>query len=147
MVVQGIETINLSMEPQCENSLLIAEYRMDYDKISCVRYPCLSYDSQYALSQKYPKGKGGPMVVFELKVDDTQKTNQLFLIFLIFFHLANVGDGKSLDIQPTSTTHPPITELQQIAAGVCHGMILLSAAMDIIDDIICGLEQAHTKMN
>ena len=95
MVVQGIETIILSMVPQCENSLQIAEYLMDYDKVSWVRYPGLSNDSQHALSHKYLKGKGGHMVVFGLKVDDTQKTIQLCIDSLdVFSHMANVGGCK-----------------------------------------------------
>ena len=148
MVVQGIETLSLRMERHCQNSLQVAEYLMDHDKVSWVRYPGLSSDSQYILAQKYLKGKGGPMVVFGLKADDAQKAGQLFIDSLdLFSHVANVGDCKSLAIHPASTTHSQLTKVQQIAAGISPEMIRLSVGIECIDDIINDLEQALSKMN
>ena len=105
MVVQGIEILSLHMEHYCENSLQGAEYLIDHAKVSWVRYPGLSNDSQYALAQRYLKGRGGPMVVFGLKANDDQKAGQLFINSLdLFSHIANVGDCKLLAIHPVSTT-------------------------------------------
>lgn len=148
MIIQGIETLSLRMERHCENSLKVAEYLKDHEKVSWIRYPGLPEDSQYEKAQKYLKGKGGPMVVFGLKSDDARKAGQNFIDSLgLFSHVANVGDCKSLAIHPSSTTHSQLNEEQQIAAGVLPELIRLSVGIETIDDIIKDLDQALTKVD
>eukprot|EP00545_Synedropsis_sp_CCMP1620_P005288 CAMPEP_0119030580 /NCGR_PEP_ID=MMETSP1176-20130426/41100_1 /TAXON_ID=265551 /ORGANISM="Synedropsis recta cf, Strain CCMP1620" /LENGTH=443 /DNA_ID=CAMNT_0006986951 /DNA_START=1462 /DNA_END=2793 /DNA_ORIENTATION=+ len=147
MIIQGIETLSLRMERHCENSLKVAEYLKDHDKVAWVRYPGLPDDSQYEKAQKYLKGKGGPLVVFGLKADDARKAGQNFIDSLnLFSHVANVGDCKSLAIHPASTTHSQMSEEQQISAGVAPDLIRLSVGIESINDIIVDLEQSLAKV-
>ena len=50
-------------------------------------------------------------------------------------HLANVGDAKTLVINPASTTHQQLSEAEQASAGVKPDLIRVSVGIEHIDDI------------
>ena len=60
----------------------------------------------------------------------------------MFYHVANIGDARSLAIHPASTTHSQLSAEDQIAAGVTPGYVRLSIGIEHIEDIITDLEQA-----
>merc|ERR1719208_445597 len=94
-----------------------------------------------ALNDKYCKGLGGSMVVFEVK--GGRAAGQKFIDSLkVFRHLANVGDAKSLAIHSASTTHSQLTEEKQRLAGITPGMVRLSVGIENVNDIIADLDQA-----
>jgi O-acetylhomoserine (thiol)-lyase len=64
--------------------------------------------------------------------------NQLKLLY----HVANIGDSRSLAIHPASTTHSQLSEEDQLKAGVTSGYVRLSIGIEHIDDIILDIEQA-----
>ena len=139
--LQGIETLPLRMERHSENACKVAEYLQGQDAVEWVRFPGLPNDPEYERCQKYLKGKGGGMVVFELK--GGSDAGQKFIESLqLFLHLANVGDAKSLAIHPATTTHSQLNAEQQIAAGITPGLIRLSVGIEHSDDIIADLGQA-----
>lgn len=143
MFLQGIETLPLRMERHCSNALEVAQYLKKHPAVEWVRYPGLPDDPMYALNQKYLKGKGGAMVVCELKggIDAGRK---LIDSLKMFRHLANVGDAKSLAIHSASTTHSQLTPEAQAKAGITPGMVRLSVGIENIKDIIGDLDQAIT---
>lgn len=142
--LQGIETLPLRMDRHCENSLKVAKYLQGQDSVAWVRYPGLPGDPEYERSQKYLQGKGGGMVVFELK--GGSDAGQKFIESLnLFLHLANVGDAKSLAIHPATTTHSQLTAEQQLGGGITPGLIRLSVGIENSCDIIADLEQALTS--
>jgi O-acetylhomoserine (thiol)-lyase len=57
-------------------------------------------------------------------------------------HLANVGDAKTLVINPATTTHEQLSEAEQIASGVLPNLIRVSVGIEHIDDIKADFEQA-----
>ncbi len=62
-------------------------------------------------------------------------------------HLANVGDAKTLIIQPAATTHQQLSEEAQKAAGVEPSQLRVSVGIEHIDDIIADFEQALDKLS
>ena len=62
-------------------------------------------------------------------------------------HLANVGDAKTLIIQPSATTHQQLSELEQKAAGVSPTFLRVSVGIEHIDDIKADFEQAFAQIN
>ncbi|HLB99658.1 MAG TPA: PLP-dependent transferase, partial [Acetobacteraceae bacterium] len=62
----------------------------------------------------------------------------------MFYHVANIGDARSLAIHPASTTHSQLTEAEQLATGVTPGYVRLSIGLEHIDDILADLSQALT---
>ncbi|NCF13068.1 MAG: aminotransferase class I/II-fold pyridoxal phosphate-dependent enzyme [Verrucomicrobiaceae bacterium] len=144
--LQGIETLPLRMEKHSENALKVAEYLKGHDAVEWVRFPGLPDDPEYDRCQKYLKGKGGGMVVFELK-DGSDAGQKLIESLKLFLHLANVGDAKSLAIHPATTTHSQLSAEQQFAGGITPGLIRLSVGIEHSDDIIADLEQALAALS
>ena len=147
ILLQGVETLSLRMERHCENSLKVAQYLDQHEKVSWVRYPGLH--EKDPLNEKYLKGKGGGIVVFGIKSDNNAAKAGQTLIdsFQMFSHVANVGDCKSLCIHPASTTHSQLSPEQQMAAGVKPELVRLSVGIESIEDIIADLEQALAKIS
>ncbi|KAL3929605.1 MAG: hypothetical protein SGARI_004706 [Bacillariaceae sp.] len=144
MFLQGIETLPLRMERHCENSLKVAEFLKDHPKVEWVRYPGLKDDPEYEKNLKYLGGKGGSLVVFEVK--GGAKGGATFIDSLeLLSHVANVGDAKSLAINPSTTTHSQLNEEQQKLAGITPGMVRLSIGIESIDDILADITAALDK--
>ena len=142
--LQGIETLSLRMDRHCENSLKVAEFLSNHDRVDWVRYPGLKNDSEYELNKKYLKGKGGPLVVFGIK--GGSDSGRKFIDSLdLFSHLVNVGDTKSLAIHPATTTHSQLSEEQQIAGGITPDLVRLSPGIEDSEDILSDLDQALQK--
>ena len=136
MFMQGIETLHLRMQRQCENALAVAKHLKDNPNVEWVRYPGLEDDPQYANTQKYMRdGMGGGMVVFGIK--GGLEAGKNFIEGLdLFSHVANVGDAKSLAIHPSSTTHSQLDEEQQVSGGITPELVRLSVGIEHIDDIL-----------
>ena len=60
----------------------------------------------------------------------------------MFYHVANIGDARSLAIHPATTTHSQLTPEEQLQTGVTAGYVRLSIGIEHIDDIIADLDQA-----
>jgi len=143
-LLQGLETLSLRMERTVENTLHIAKYLGNHDKIESVNYPSLQYNKYNERAQKYfPKGSGG-VLTFELK--GGKDAGQSFISSLnLVSHLANVGDAKTLAIHPSSTTHEQLSPEEQVSAGVTPGLVRLSIGIEHIDDILSDIGQALEK--
>ena len=63
----------------------------------------------------------------------------------MFYHVANIGDARSLAIHPATTTHSQLTEEELLAAGVTPGYVRLSIGIEHPDDIIEDLDHALNK--
>ena len=60
----------------------------------------------------------------------------------MFYHVANIGDARSLAIHPATTTHSQLSAEEQLSTGVTPGYVRLSIGIEHIDDIIADLAQA-----
>jgi len=60
----------------------------------------------------------------------------------MFYHVANIGDARSLAIHPATTTHSQLTAAEQLQTGVTDGYVRLSIGIEHPDDIIADLDQA-----
>lgn len=141
MFLQGLETLPLRMERHCENARKVALYLKEHPKVEWVRFPGLDSDPEYEKNVKYFGGKGGSLVVFEVKGGAEEGKNFIDNLKL-FSHVANVGDAKSLAINPATTTHSQLSEEQQRQAGITPGLIRLSIGIETITDIIADIAQA-----
>ena len=143
-VLQGLETLGLRMERHSHNALKVAEYLSKNKLVEWVRFPGLKEDSNFELSEKYLQGTGGTMVVFGIK--GGIEAGQKFIDNLLMFkHVANVGDSRSLAIHPATTTHSQLDEEALKKAGASPELIRLSIGIEDIDDIKEDLEQALSK--
>ncbi len=146
LLIQGLETISLRMDRHVENTLALAKWLLQHPKVESVNYPGLESHPSYANAKKYlPKGAGG-VLSFIVK-GDKETANQVVNNLELVSHLANVGDAKTLIIQPAATTHQQLPEEAQIAAGVYPTQLRVSVGLEHIDDIIADFEQALSKIN
>ena len=141
LLLQGLETLSLRMERHVQNTIALARWLESHPGVEKVNYPGLEASLNYRLAQKYlPKGAGG-VLSFVLKADKV-RAKKLVEFFNIVSHLANVGDAKTLIIQPSATTHSQLSPEEQLKAGIEPGMFRVSVGIEHIDDIISDFEQA-----
>jgi O-acetylhomoserine/O-acetylserine sulfhydrylase len=144
-LIQGIETLSLRMERTVENTLALATWLEKHPKVESVNYPGLKSSKYHDLALKYLEHGFGGVLSIRIKggKDNAEKIiNNLQLAS----HLANVGDAKTLVIQPATTTHQQLSESEQIAAGVFPNLIRISVGLEHIEDIIWDFEQALEKI-
>jgi len=65
------------------------------------------------------------LLSFILKADSAKATKLVEHLELVS-HLANVGDAKTLIIQPATTTHAQLSSGEQLGAGIDPGLFRVS---------------------
>ena len=139
--IQGLETLSLRMDRHVENTLALARWLKKHPKVDQVNYPGLEDSPHHANAKKYlPRGAGG-VLSFTLKGEKEEAIRLVDNLKLVS-HLANVGDVKTLIIQPAATTHQQLPEEALRAAGVSPTMLRVSVGLEHIDDIVADFEQA-----
>ena len=140
-LIQGLETMPLRMERHCENAVKVAAFLKSHPKVASVIHPSLATGRAGDLAGKYlTRGQGG-LVGFELK-DGAEAGKRFIDALQLFYHVANIGDARSLAIHPASTTHSQLSVEEQAASGVTPGYVRLSIGIEHIDDILADLGAA-----
>jgi O-acetylhomoserine (thiol)-lyase len=145
LLLQGIETLSLRVQRHVDNALELAKWLENHPQVDKVVYPGLASSPYHSLAKKYLKNGFGAVLSFEIKGGKEAATKFVDSLKLIS-HLANVGDTKTLIIQPSATTHQQLSETEQIAAGVQPSSLRVSVGIEHIDDIKADLEQAFTNL-
>ncbi|MBE25862.1 MAG: O-acetylhomoserine aminocarboxypropyltransferase [Rhodospirillaceae bacterium] len=141
LFIQGLETLALRMREHSENAARVAEWLTQQDKVTSVIYPGLMAGEQKRRADAYLSGGYGALVGFELK--GGSESGKKFIDSLkMFYHVANIGDARSLAIHPATTTHSQLTADEQKATGVTDGYVRLAVGIEHIDDIIADLQSA-----
>jgi O-acetylhomoserine (thiol)-lyase len=144
MFIQGLETLHLRMKEHSVNGQKVAEFLQNHPMVERVSYPGVATGLLKERSDKYLSGGHGGLQGFEIKGGiEAGKTfvNSLEMLY----HVANIGDSRSLAIHPASTTHSQLNETELSAAGVSPGYVRLSIGIEHIDDIIADIDQALAK--
>jgi O-acetylhomoserine (thiol)-lyase len=141
LLLQGLETLHLRMERHSSNALAVAQFLEKNEGVEWVSYTGLPSHYSYKLAQKYLPNGQGAVLTFGIK-GGVEAGKKVIDNVMLFSHLANVGDSKSLIIHPASTTHAQLNEQEQASAGVSPGMIRLSIGTEGIADILFDLGQA-----
>lgn len=145
LLTQGLETLSLRVQRTVENALAIAKWLEEHEQVKKVNYPGLESSPYHALASKYLKNGFGGVLSFELEGDKEAATKFINNLKLVS-HLANVGDCKTLIIQPSATTHQQLSDEEQIAAGVFPSQLRLSLGIEHIDDIKADLTAAFEQI-
>lgn len=140
-LIQGLETLSLRVQREADNTLALARYLASHPKVEQVFYPGLESDLQHANAKKYLHHGFGCVLSVVLKGSKEQTARFVESLKLVS-HLANVGDAKTLIIQPAATTHQQLSEEEQLAAGVLPTLLRVSLGIEHIDDIIADFEEA-----
>ena len=146
LLLQGLETLSLRVQRTVDNALALAQWLEDHPQVESVNYPGLKSSSYHQLASKYLKNGFGGVLSFVLK-GEKEKATQFVDALQLVSHLANVGDAKTLIIQPSATTHQQLSDEEQLAAGVLPNLLRISAGIEHIEDIKTDLQQAFEKIN
>ncbi|MCY4395048.1 MAG: aminotransferase class I/II-fold pyridoxal phosphate-dependent enzyme [Rhodospirillaceae bacterium] len=144
LFINGLETLALRMQKHSENAAQVADWLATRSDVSKVIFPGHQSGEFRARADKYMNGGYGSLVGFELK--GGRAAGRKFIDSLeMLYHVANIGDSRSLAIHPASTTHSQLSPEEQLQTGVTDGYVRLSVGIEHIDDIIADLEQALDK--
>ncbi|WP_069661271.1 O-acetylhomoserine aminocarboxypropyltransferase/cysteine synthase family protein [Arcticibacter eurypsychrophilus] len=145
LFIQGLETLSLRVQRHVDNALELAKWLEQHPRVKSVNYPGLESSVTHENAKKYLQNGFGGMLSFELKGD---KQNAITFVdsLKLTSHLANVGDAKTLIIQPSATTHQQLSAMDQLAAGVKPAELRVSVGIEHIDDIKADFEQAFAQI-
>lgn len=144
LLIQGLETLSLRVQRHVDNALALATWLQQHPAVKQVNYPGLESSPYHTLAKKYLQNGFGAVLSFELKGDKETATKLVDSLELVS-HLANVGDAKTLIIQPSATTHQQLSDEEQLAAGISPQLLRVSVGIEHIDDIKADFEHAINK--
>lgn len=145
LLLQGLETLSLRVQRTVDNAMELAKWLESHPQVKKVNYPGLPSSPYHDLGKKYlPNGFGG---VLSFEIEGEKETASQFINSLkLVSHLANVGDAKTLIIQPSATTHQQLTDEEQLAAGVTPTLLRISLGIEHIEDIKEDLSAAFESL-
>ncbi len=146
LLLQGLETLSLRVQRTVDNALALASWLENHPQVEAVSYPGLASSPSHANAKKYLKNGFGGVLSFTIKGAKSKATKFVNSLQLVS-HLANVGDAKTLIIQPSATTHQQLSDEEQAKAGVLPNALRVSVGIEHIDDIKADFEQAFAKIN
>jgi O-acetylhomoserine (thiol)-lyase len=141
LTIQGLETLPLRMRQHCENAAAVAKYLAKHPKVTRIIFPGVMTGEAKRRADTYMKGGYGGLLGFEL--EGGRDAGRKFIESLkMFYHVANIGDARSLAIHPATTTHSQLSAEEQLKTGVTENYVRLSLGIEHPDDIIADLDQA-----
>ncbi|WP_424813414.1 O-acetylhomoserine aminocarboxypropyltransferase/cysteine synthase family protein [Roseococcus sp. YIM B11640] len=140
-ILQGIETLPLRVRQHSANARAVAEWLARRPEVRHVIHPSQQGGEARARADRYLNGGYGGLLGVELR-GGARAGARLIDALKLFYHVANIGDARSLAIHPASTTHSQLSEEEQRATGVTPGYVRLSIGLEHIDDILEDLDQA-----
>jgi len=139
-ILQGLETLPLRIERHVQNAQAVADFLEKRPEVVKVIHPSKQTGAARERADKYLKGKFGGLVGFEL-AGGLDAGRKFIDALQLLYHVANIGDARSLAIHPATTTHSQLSAEDQLATGVSDGYVRLSVGLEHIDDIIADLER------
>ncbi len=141
LTILGLNTLGLRMERHQKNAHELARHLSEHPKVSWVNYPGLPEHPSHETAKQQFQGKGfGALLTFGL---ENQKQCFEFIDRLkLAYHLANLGDCKTLVIHPYSSQYISFDPAARLELGILPEMIRVSVGIEHIGDIIDDFEQA-----
>ncbi|VEU23338.1 DEKNAAC104727 [Brettanomyces naardenensis] len=149
LLLNGLETLSLRAQKHAENALKLAKWLKTSPYVSWVSYPGLDDHPYHKNAVKYLHNGFGAVLSFGVKKvanpsgDQFKESGPRVVDSLkIWSNLANVGDAKSLIINPWTTTHEQLSSEEKENSGVTADLLRASVGIEDADDLINDLDQA-----
>lgn len=144
LVMLGMETLSERIQKQVSNAKQVIKFLESRKEVLWVKHPEAIGNPYKKLADKYmPKGAGA-ILSFGLKGDEINR-KKLLEATQVFSFQANIGDARSLIINPSRTTHIELKPEYQKAADIQDNTIRLSLGLEDPQDLIEDLKQALEK--
>jgi O-acetylhomoserine (thiol)-lyase len=141
LFLQGLETLSLRMERHNANARRVVDFLAAHDQVVSVQHAGLASSPWYERALRYTDGKGAGSVPAFVIEGGVEAGRRFVEALELHSHLANIGDVRSLAIQPATTTHSQLEEQELAGAGIEPGLVRLSVGLESIDDILADLEK------
>src|SRR5690625_3638563 len=146
LLLQGLETLYLRVERHTENTLNLASWLKEHDKVAWVSYTGLTGRPSHGdAKEERQGGRYGPVFNFGVK-GRYEAARQCINGEALASHVANVGDAKTLVIPPASATHQQVSDEAQEVVGAAKNLIRVAVGIEHIDDIKADFEQSLNKI-
>ena len=140
LILQGLETLSLRMERHFVNAQRVADFLASHPQVVSVNFAGLPTSPWHERATRYGAGRGyGSIIAFEI-AGGLEAGKRFVGGLTLHSHVANIGDVRSLVIQPATTTHSQLTPEEQAFSAVSPGLIRLSVGLETIDDILADLQ-------
>jgi O-acetylhomoserine (thiol)-lyase len=124
LALLGLETLGLRMDRHIAHAREIVSFLRPRPEVAWIREPQLGS-------------------IFTFGLHGGRSAARRFIDGLVLWsHLANVGDSKSLVIHPASTTHSQLSDDELRQAGVEPEAVRLSVGLETVEDLVWDLDQA-----
>ncbi|WP_311407340.1 O-acetylhomoserine aminocarboxypropyltransferase/cysteine synthase family protein [Liquorilactobacillus uvarum] len=140
----GLETISERIGKEVATSLKIAHFLEKNEHVERVFNSGLLNTPQEELVKKYFTKGIGTIFSFKLK-GNMKNVTELLNNVKVFTYLPNVGDNRSLIVNPSRVTHREIPENERQKQEISDNLIRLSIGLEDSSDLITDLEQAINK--
>ena len=142
--LQGLETLSLRVQRACDSALELAQWLEAQPQVDRVVYPGLKSHPSYTTAERILRHGYGSVISFEAA---DVETAQAFLDNVkLASHLANIGDAKTVVINPWTTTHAGLSEEARRAAGVSPGLVRVSVGLEGVEDLKRDFAQALSAL-
>jgi O-acetylhomoserine (thiol)-lyase len=141
LLLLGIDTLSERIDKQLSNTQAVLTYLEDNPHVAWICYPTARLSPYQSLAQKYLPRGAGAVLSFGFAGTEEQK-NRFLRTVKIFNYQANIGDARSLIVDPVQSTHYELDPQQRRAAGLTPETIRLSLGLESPSDLLADLEQA-----
>ncbi|MDO7841617.1 trans-sulfuration enzyme family protein [Sphingomonas immobilis] len=142
VVLKGLETLDLRIRRQSENSLKVGQFLEK--RVPKILHPGLASHPQHNLAMAQMDACG-PIFAFEVEGGRKQAHGLLDALALVDIS-NNIGDSRSLMTHPSSTTHYGVAEDKRIEMGVTENLLRLNVGLEDPQDVIEDLDQALAQV-
>ncbi len=137
----GMDTLALRMERHLGNAIRLAEFLDRHPKVKWTNFPGLPKSPSHATAQAQFRGKGyGALLTFGL--ENEKSCFDFIRNVKLAYHLANLGDCKTLVIHPWSSQYISFTEESRRANGITPDLVRVSVGIEAVEDILEDFDQA-----
>lgn len=145
LVLLGLETLSERVQKQVDNAKKVIHFLEERPEVLWVNHPEAKGNPYKKLAEKYfPRGAGA-ILSFGLAGDEAQRKKFIEAV-KVFSYQANIGDARSLIINPSTTTHTELNPKEQKAADIHAETIRLSLGLEDPEDLIEDLRQAFEQI-
>ena len=140
VVLKGLETLDLRIRRQSENSLKVGEFLEA--RVPRILHPGLKSHPQHELAMRQMAACGS---IFSFEVEDRKQAHALLDALTLIDISNNIGDSRSLMTHPASTTHSGVAEDKRLEMGISEGMLRFNVGLEDPADLIDDLDSALTR--
>lgn len=140
--LHGLETLVERMRQHCDTTLALAAWLEADPRIAWVTYPGLASHPSHLIAKKYV-GEHGYGGLFAFGPHGGLEAGRTFVESCrLASFVTNIGDARTLVLQPATTTHSWLSPFERLMAGVSDEMIRVSVGLEHVEDLMADFDQA-----